>query len=177
MKSNKSKISCKRGFTLIELLVVVLIIGILAAVAVPQYQKAVDKSRLAAFIPLIKAVANAKSEYYLATGEWPSKFESLSVELPKDFTISDNSSYKQQAVNSAKGQVIFLDATDHRVMGWITLTDDSVLFYYMPTSELRSITRCAGTANKRAEQLCKSLPGAKFSSGPDGNSINWYNIL
>ena len=51
--------SISAGFTLIELLVVVLIIGILAAVAVPQYQLAVDKSKFASNMPLLDSLESA----------------------------------------------------------------------------------------------------------------------
>ncbi len=69
------------GFTLIELLVVVLIIGILAAVALPQYQKAVEKSKATQALTLLKSLAAAADTYYLANGEYPSHFDELSVDL------------------------------------------------------------------------------------------------
>ena len=163
------------GFTLIELLVVVLIIGILAAVAVPQYQKAVNKSRFAVLISLVKAIADAKSEYYLATGEYARKFEVLSIDLHKNFTIVDDNSYGQIAVNSSTKQQILLDAGHHQVMGLLQLTDGYNIFYYLPMSEYKARTRCAGKPNSQAEQLCKNLPGAQFSELDGG--MNWYNIL
>ena len=72
----------KKAFTLIELLVVVLIIGILAAIALPQYQKAVIKSRVATILPFAKALKNAKEVYYMENGQYTRDATVLGVELP-----------------------------------------------------------------------------------------------
>ena len=84
----------KKGFTLIELLVVVLIIGILSAVALPQYQKAVKKARVAEAENWMKSAADAahifnlESDTYYWSCIWrageskPSCADVLSIELP-----------------------------------------------------------------------------------------------
>ena len=76
----------KRAFTLIELLVVVLIIGILAAVALPQYQVAVVKSRAAAMLPLLRGIAQGNHAYYMANGITTSNVNNLDVDMPSSCT-------------------------------------------------------------------------------------------
>ncbi len=67
------------GFTLIEVLVVVLIIGVLTAIAVPQYQKAVLKSRFSSLLPTTKAVRDGNEAYYMTHGRYARLLSDLDV--------------------------------------------------------------------------------------------------
>lgn len=71
----------KKGFTLIELLVVVLIIGILTAIALPQYQRAVEESRVSEAKMAIRTLKNAIEMRGLETGATSFQFGDLDLSI------------------------------------------------------------------------------------------------
>ena len=105
---NKNSLNTK-GFTLIELLVVVLIIGILSAIALPQYTKAVTKARFAEAMINLKAIAEADRLCRLETDAETCKITDLAVTIPgtaneEDATITTDNFLYRASDNPGGGQ-------------------------------------------------------------------------
>ena len=162
----------KAGFTLIELLVVVLIIGILAAVALPQYEIAAMKSRLAAAMPLARAIKDAQERYYLANGSYVMSLHELQefdvsfpgctsgsrrnqLQCPRNLYIQDDA-----AGDRSGGSVSFRYCTRPRSWGecWSTHTSPAITLYYDQYADASKRGKQKCTAGNDIEQrVCRAL--------------------
>ncbi len=130
------------GFTLIELLVVVLIIGILSAVALPQYQKTVLKAKTVQGLVSLKAIEKAQEEYFLANGHYTTDLEELSIQVEQD-----------QATCGEAGYCLYF------------VSSNIALEWNREWPRAAERFRCvAMAADEKAENFCASYGGYKFAT-------------
>ena len=152
----------KKGFTLIELLVVVLILGILAAMAMPQYFKAVERSRMSEAVSLLGNIAGAQQRKYLQINRYAEDYRGLDV-APAGATgdtyytkgdVSDGTGGNGFEVTIAGTDYVDGIATATRVADTGTLNYEYNLTRYYASND----TTCNGT-NANGQSLCADFCG------------------
>lgn len=154
--------SPSKGFTLIELLVVVLIIGILSAIGISQYRKAVDRSRVSEIFLLGAHVRRAQQVYFLANGAYTTDATQLDLEVPCQIDTEMN----PNDTLLCKESYMYLYSTF--VSPHLTFNRKFWINMYYTGKSLCSAW------DKDAEGLCLSL-GAVYSH-TDADGIKRYNL-
>lgn len=154
----------KNGFTLIELLVVVLIIGILSAVALPQYNRAVLKARYSEIQTIISAYKTAAEAYYMANGAYPDYWHDMDLEPPAGCTAEDTAVGGPLYCGKKSFYLDLYNNNNKNLVGFYQPNNKTKAAYvqWLDVSDQPGRRECwAVTGDEEARAFCRSLNGVE----------------
>ena len=161
-----------QAFTLIELLVVVLIIGILSAIALPQYQKTVEKARAVEAQTNLAALVTAERVYKMANGAATNKLDELDIQLPGSYNNTNKKLtsryYVYQVILRTGGEGFEAIAT--RIDN-----DQDNLKYYIYFLGDGGYYVCVAK-NEKSRWICQALSGRSSTQDVRDNGYAYYSL-
>lgn len=135
-----------KGFTLIELLTAVAIIAILTALAIPEYQKAVERSRASEAQTLLENLAKAEERFLISNGTYTNELSDLDVAIPTStnhFTLT---------LTSEEGAVPFTAQMERTIDGVATSGNTKYTLHISLDLNAVNTRSCTGT-----EFMCRVI--------------------